>query len=412
MYGVLTVTILTIGGVFLLLTFVIVANKAWREVIGNWRRARRRLLEPAILSYAHGEAPSVFPSLGGRLRLRDRGVAEEILLDHAQRVRGVERERLGRAMDELGYVDRYLAGLGSRRWWRRAGSAEKLGIAGAARATDFLARALSDAEPEVRIRAAKALGLVGGKAAIAPLVHALSEPNRWSTIRIADILAEMKHDVVEELVAEFDGMNEHAKLAALEIVGRIRSLSVVSWLRQRLEDKERDVRARACHALGAIGDPDCGPLLVKALSDTEWPVRAMAAKAIGRIRHVPAIAALCGALRDKEWWVRANAAEALRVMGPKGDEALDRMLDDRDVYARHQAVLMLESSGVLDRQVALLAKPDGPEREAAESLVRRFVRVGQLGRLRELLETHPDARVKEALAGLLGVAGQQTEGAR
>ncbi len=412
MYGVLTVTILTIGGVFLLLTFVIVANKAWREVRANWRRARRRVLEPAILSFAHGEGPSVLPALGGRLRLRDRGVAEEILLDHAQRVRGVERERLGRAMDELGYVDRYLAGLGSRRWWRRADSAEKLGIAGAARATGLLARALSDPEPEVRIRAAKALGLVGGKAAIAPLVHALSEPNRWSTIRIADILAEMKHDVVEELVAEFDGMNEHAKLAALEIVGRIRSLSVVSWLRQRLEDKERDVRARACHALGAIGDPDCGAPLVKALSDSEWPVRAMAAKALGRIKHVPAIAALCGALRDKEWWVRANAAEALRVMGPKGDEALDRMLDDRDVYARHQAVLMLESSGVLDRQVALLAKPDGPEREAAESLVRRFVRVGQLGRLRELLETHPDARVKEALAGLLGVAGQQTEGAR
>jgi len=352
------------------------------------------------------------PTLGGRLRLRDRGVAEEILLDHAQRVRGVERERLGRAMDELGYVDRYLDGLGSRRWWRRADSAEKLGIAGAARATGLLAHSLSDPEPEVRIRAAKALGLVGGKAAIAPLVHALSEPNRWSTIRIADILAEMKHDVVEELVAEFDGMNEHAKLAALEIVGRIRSLSVVSWLRQRLEDKERDVRARACHALGAIGDPDCGAPLVKALSDAEWPVRAMAAKALGRIKHVPAIAALCGALRDKEWWVRANAAEALRVMGPKGDEALDRMLDDRDVYARHQAVLMLESSGVLDRQVALLAKPDGPEREAAESLVRRFVRVGQMGRLRELLETHPDERVREALAGLLGVAGQQTEGAR
>ncbi len=412
MYGVLTVTILTIGCVFLLLTFVIVANKAWREVRGNWRRARRRVLEPAILSYAHGEAPSVFPHLGGRLRRRDRGVAEEILLDHAQRVRGVERERLGRAIDELGFVDRYAAGLGSRRWWRRADSAEKLGIAGAVRATGLLARSLSDPEPEVRIRSAKALGLVGGKAAIAPLVHALSEPNRWSTIRIADILAEMRHDVAEELVAGFGGMNLHAKLAALDILGRIRSFSVLPWLRKRLEDGERDVRARACHALGAIGDPDCGSLLVGALSDREWPVRAMAAKALGRIRHLPAIAALCGALRDREWWVRANAAEALRVMGPKGEEALDRMLDDRDVYARHQAVLMLEASGVLDRQVGLLASPDGPEREAAESLVRRFVRVGQVGRLREMYETHPDARVRDALRGLLGVGGQPSEGAR
>ncbi len=412
MYGVLTVTILTIGFVFLALTFVIVTNKAWRELIGNWRRARRRVLEPAILSFAHGEAPSIYTCLGGSLRVRDRGVAAEILLDHAQRVRGVERERLGRGLDELGFVDDYLDGLTSRRWWRRADSAEKLGIAGAARATGLLAAALEDPEPEVRIRAAKALGLVGGKAAIAPLVHALAEPNRWSSIRIADILSEMKHDVVDELVAEFDRMNAHAKLAALDILARIRSLSVVSWLRQRVEDPERDVRARACHALGAIGDPDCGPLLVKALSDPEWPVRAMAAKALGRIRHVPAIPPLCGALRDKEWWVRANAAEALRAMGSKGDEALDRMLDDRDVYARHQAVLMLEASGVLDRQVDLLARPDGPEREAAESLVRRFVRVGQVGRLRELLETHPEPGVREALAAILGVEGRQAEGAR
>jgi len=117
-------------------------------------------------------------------------------------------------------------------------------------------------------------------------------------------------------------------------------------------------------------------------------------------------------MRDREWWVRANAAEALRIMEPKGIEALDRMLDDRDIYARHQAVLMLEESGVLDRQVGLLSRPDGPEREAAESLIRRFVRVGQMGRLRELLETHPDVRVREALAGMLGLGAQPAEGGR
>jgi HEAT repeat protein len=412
MYGVLIATILTIGGVFFFLTFAIVANKAWREGREGLRRARRRVLEPGILSFAHGEDASVLPALGGRLRRRDRRVVEEILLDHAQRVRGVERDRLGLAMDELGYVDGYVAGLRSRTWWRRADAAEKLGIAGAVRATDRLVKALVDPEPEVRIRAAKALGLVGGRAAIAPLVHALSEPNRWSTIRIADILAGMKQDVVEELVAEYDGMNPHAKLAALDILGRIRSLSVVAWLRQRLRDPEPDVRARACHALGATGDPDSGPVLEKALADTEWPVRAMAAKALGRIRHLGAIPELSAAMRDREWWVRVNAAEALRLMEPKGIEALDRMLDDRDVYARHQAVLMLEEGGVLDRQVGLLSNPDGPEREAAESLVRRFVRVGQMGRLRELLETHPDVRVREALAAMLGLGAQPAGGGR
>jgi HEAT repeat protein len=412
MYGALLVAIASVGGVFLFLTFAIVANKAWRESREGWRRSRRRVLEPKILSFAHGEDASVLPALDGRLRRYDRRVVEEILLDHAQRVRGVERERLGRAFDELGFVDRYVAGLGSHRWWRRADSAEKLGIAGATSATGRLVQALSDPEPEVRIRAAKALGLTGGKAAVGPLVHALSEPNRWSTIRIADILAGMKQDVVDELVAEFEKMNLHARLAALDILGRIRSLSAVVWLRNKLDDPERNVRARACHALGAIGDPDCGPVLQKALADPEWPVKAMAAKSLGKIRYAGAIPELCGAMRDREWWVRVNAAEALSLMGPKGTEALDRMLDDRDIYARHQAVLMLEESGVLDRQVGLLSEADGPEREAAESLVRRFVHVGQMGRLRELVETHPDSRVREALVGVLGPGARPAEGKR
>lgn len=403
MYGILTASILVIGAVFLGLTVAIVANKAWREGRDRWRRGRRRLLEPAILSYAHGDEPSVLPALRGRLRRRDRSVVGEILLDHAQRVRGVEKRRLGTAFDDLGYVDRYLDRLRRPRWWVRADAADKLGIAGAARATERLVTALEDESPEVRIRAAKALGEVGGTAAVAPLVRALGEPNRWSTIRIADILATMRGGVGAQLVAEFDRMSLHARLAAVDILGRLRSLEAVDWLRGRLLDADRDVRARACHALGAIGDPESGGPLVNALSDPEWPVRAMAAKALGRIRHVAAIPALGAALRDREWWVRANAAEALRQMGPRGIEALDRMLDDRDVYARHQAVLMLEQSGELDRQVERLGRPDGPEREAAESLVRRFVRAGQVGRLRELEETHADPRVREALAGLLGI---------
>ncbi len=412
MYAVLAYAILAIGGVFLALTGVIVANKAWRESRDAWRRSRRRALEPPILAWAHRDDPSVRPAVGGVLRRRDRVVVEEILLDHSQRVRGVERERLGRALDELGFVDRWMRGLASRRWWRRADCAEKLGIAGASRAIHRLVGALGDEFPEVRIRAAKALGAVGGRAAVAPLVQALREPNRWSTIRIADILAGMRHDVVRELMDEYPEMNRSARLASLDILARIRSLEAVSWLEGRLADPDRDVRARACHALGAIGSPDSSASLEKALADPEWPVRAVAAKGLGRIRHAAAAQALCGALRDREWWVRANAAEALRLIGPKGIEALDRMLDDRDVYARHQAVLMLQESGELDRQVDVLGRPVGPEREAAESLVRRFVRVGQVGRLRELQETHPDSRVREALAALLGIAATPGGGAQ
>jgi HEAT repeat protein len=400
MQDALVVTVFSIATLFLVLTLLIILGKAWREVRDRSRRARRRVLEPVVLKYAHGTDASIVSALGGAIAKRDRVVVETILLDHASRVRGIEYERLCRALDELGFIDRFLARLKGSGWWRRAEAAENLGLAGARRATAPLAAALTDEVPEVRLRAAKALGLVGGRAAVLPLVNALTEPNRWSTIRIADILTGMGSEVVTELMDAFSKLNDHAKLAALDIFGRIRALEAVPWLLLRLDDPESNVRARAAHALGAIGVVDAAPALRKALDDSEWPVRAMAAKALGRIRDTEAIPALCAALRDREWWVRANAAEALKLAGPKGLEALEGMLEDADLYARHQACLMLEDAGILDTRVAELASGQ-TMRSAATLFVSRFVEAGQIDRLRELATTHPKAKVREALTRLL-----------
>jgi hypothetical protein len=87
------------------------------------------------------------------------------------------------------------------------------------------------------------------------------------------------------------------------------------------------------------------------------------------------------------------------------------MLDDEDRYARHQACLVLESAGVLDRRVAELAS-SGAGREAAIVLVERFVRAGQTARLCELAATHRDPLVRRALAQILPLSGVPQEVAR
>lgn len=406
----LALAILIIGGVFVGLTAIIVANKAWRELSEGVIRRRRRVLEPKLLAYAHGEGASVLPALGGPPGALDRVVVQHVLLDHVQRVKGIERDRLGRALDELGFVDRWIGGLVSPRWWTRANCAERLGLAGATRAAAALTAALDDEEQEVRLRAAKALGAVGGATAVPPLIRALAEPSRWSTIRIADILSDLGTAVPADLAVEFPRLNLHAKLAALDVCGRIRALESVPWLRDRLGDPERDVRARAAHALGQIGDPGSGPALEAVLDDPEWPVRSMAAKALGRLRHQSSIPALCRALRDREWWVRANAAEALKHFGPPGLDALEKMLDDQDVFARHQAVIMLQETGALDSQVALLAGPDPDARVRATAYVRRFLQAGQAGRLEELAGSHPDPGAREALRALLATGAGSSPG--
>lgn len=405
MHTVLVYTILGVLLMFVGLTAAIVIGKGIREIGESFRRRRRRQLEPAVLKYAHGETASLLPALGGMLGRRDRPVVEEILLDHIQRVRGDAKARLGRALDELGYIDRHIDGLTAARWWKRADSAEKLGVAGVERARGALVGALQDDVPEVRIRAAKALGAVGGQASMLPLIDALRQPDRWSALRVADILSEMGPKVVDELIEAFPTLEVPARLAAIDVVGRIRPLESVPWLAERIDDDDADVRARAADALGAIGEPDSAHPLQKALVDAAWPVRAMAAKALGRIGNPSALEALKNALRDAEWWVRANAAEALRAIGEPGIEALDRALDDDDAFARHQAVLMLEESGRLDRRVARLTDADPDVRGTAEQWIDRWLSIGQTGRIVELALRHDDADVRARLVERLRAAG-------
>jgi hypothetical protein len=99
--------------------------------------------------------------------------------------------------------------------------------------------------------------------------------------------------------------------------------------------------------------------------------------------------------------VRANAAEALRSLGDSGLVALDRMLDDGDRYARHQAVLMMQEAGELDRRVENLASYEADEVSRAKAWLLRVARAGQDGRLRELAERHRDPEVRGRLESLL-----------
>jgi HEAT repeat protein len=333
-------------------------------------------------------------------------VIEAILVDHAVRVRGVARERISQAFDELGFVDEYLRGLHSGRWWRRADSAERLGIARSERAIEPLVTLMSDPVAEVRLRAAKALGEIRGKAAVLPLVEALAHPNRWSTLRVADILSRMGVEAAEGIRRAWPAMPGPARLASLDILGKIHRLEATDFLCGVLREGSPDERARAAHALGMIGNPAALRDLVRALKDAEWPVRAMAAKALGRIGGSDGVDDLAEAIKDKEWWVRSNAAGALKAMGPRGEKALLGVIDDSDNYARHQAILMLEESGVLADYVAALDATEEESRRSAETLIRRLVGLGRTDFLSDLSHSYPNFRARVRLGKILEEEGR------
>jgi len=402
MYRFVMALVIGVGALFALLMAVIVVSKAWRQIVEARLRRRRIVLEPAFFKYVVGEGP-IEDYLPGPVRRGERVLVEDIFFELGHVVKGMVRERAREAFERLGFVDHYLRRLDSRRWWARAEAAEKLGLIGSPKATTALVRAMNDPMPEVRVRAARALGSIRTSEALEPLVAALRDPGRWSAIRVAGILIGAGDEAVECLLAAFPGLPLHARISAIDIFGRCRSLKAAALLHDLLGDREPDVRARAAWALGAVGDPNSAPRLIAALSDRAWAVRAMAARALGRLKEEASIEPLCSALADQQWWVRANAAEALKNKGDVGVRALIGMLDAKDPYAAQQAVQMLQESGVLDALIARLASADGDRRQQALDVMAKLVRLRRTDLLTEMAHNHPEAPIRQRLAIILGI---------
>jgi HEAT repeat protein len=402
MQYVLVTVILVMGTLFLLLLLALGLGGLAQELREAWYRRRRRRLEPVLVREVVLGGRPALEALGPLLRPGDRGLLLRLLLEQLPLVRGAARQCLGRALEELGFVEEWIEALRSPRWWRRAESAENLGLARSERAVGPLVTALEDPVPEVRLRAARALGCLGGHAALGPLVEALAHPDRWSALRIADILTSAGREAVEEIVERWESLDVPARRAAVEVLGQVRELSALPFLLTCLRDSEDpELRARSAHALGLLADPAAAGALALALEDPRWPVRAMAAKALGRLGGRRAVPPLAAAVSDGAWWVRANAAEALRSLGAEGLAALKGILDSEDRYARHQALMMLQEAGILDEMAASLLSDSETERGEARHFLGRILEEGRRDLLRGLAERQPVAAVRREIEKML-----------
>ena len=139
-----------------------------------------------------------------------------------------------------------------------------------------------------------------------------------------------------------------------------------------LKSENKNVRLRACLALGRIGmldkeDPFRKDLENLVLEDKEIEVRAMAAFALGLARENKSITVLSKALKDDEPLVRQRAAEAICLVGQASDAKLVKLplVNDEDIQVRRQ---ILRSSWRL-RDEALTEEVMNIIREGQEDLL-------------------------------------------
>ena len=192
--------------------------------------------------------------------------------------------------------------------WGRCCALKVLGEAGDKSIVPEILPSLRDDSDNVRFGAVRALGKLGGAAAVQHLVRmARKDPCDF-----------IRREAVRLLRTAGQG---HA--------------GVLDMARQRLRDPSRDVRVQCARLLGGFQDKRSILPLLKAMADSHWSVRESAEIALlnfGRNAAEP----LIGALKSASWTTRFRAARLLGEIGaPEAvsplESALARRRERKDV---------------------------------------------------------------------------------
>lgn len=388
----------------LLMVIATILVKAIRAVQRRRRKRLRESLEPALYDYlATGD---ISQDLRVKRR-RAQTVLSDIIVELLNVLQGSQSQSVVDLAGELGLVERDLKQLDSPGLWSRAKAVENLGYYGGPESVGPMSELLSESDETIKAVAARALSRIGTREAAESLTRFLNSDSELTSLRMAENLERigpLAVDPLIELIESEDEDGRRAQVLAAQILGNLRVAKARTALQQAIKRHwNTDIRAQSALALGKIGNPDDLPALLEAAEDNSWPVRVQAANALGMIGETETVPTLEKLVADEEWWVRLNASRALVNIGPEGERALVRTLDNPDRYARDRAAATLEEQGVVRRMAGELVGGNGRS-EHARSAIRALVRVGATRYLEQLSLSLPQREERQALSQVLADA--------
>jgi HEAT repeat protein len=299
-------------------------------------------------------------------------------------------------------------------------------------------RCLAAQDPEVRRRAAEALGNVGGDAqAVLPqLARAAHDPDDAVRAAAVAALAKVRPTAEEAFSAFLEGLRDRdgaVRLASAQALAQAtpsQRRKAALPLGQCLDDAPTRAREIIVAVLGDYG-PDAapaGPALQKAVRDPEPTVRRGAARALGRLGSgVTAATAtvLCDALKDPDVAVRQEAVAALgavvRERTPEAVKALAALAaTEPDATVRRLALgKLVDLVDTVDTGVAAQITPllKNDDRETARQSAYVLAILGgdsalpALDVLRGELKESDPRRQELAAAGLARIGGRKASAA-
>ena len=226
----------------------------------------------------------------------------------------------------------------------RRAAASSLGNLQSKRATLPLIALLSDRDREVRVAAAHALGNIHDPRAINSLLELLRDPVVPVRHAALEALDNFEHEdiVPGPILPALTDANADVRHRAAHLLGSIGDRAAVGPLLNALRDASADVRSAAAQALGEIKDASAANGLTAALKDGEADVRHAAIQALVELKVAVSEAALVDLLGDASADVRQSVIEIVRERPfPGAIAALVKLLDDTSSDVRVEAVSAL-----------------------------------------------------------------------
>jgi len=297
----------------------------------------------------------------------------------------------------------------------RVAAAGALGNLGAREAVRPLLERLGDREPEVRAAAAQSLGILKATEAIPRLTALLADGNEFVQSSVLNALSQL--DAFEAVAAVDVVLIKSAhdiRTSALYTAGKIRARGAIHGLVTCLEDGKDDVRELALETLVALECVEALPAVEKRIGDANAGVAARAVEAFGILGGSSKKAALLELLRHPKASVRSSAAETLADLDVKeAAPAIVPLLRDDDDNVRSTARRALEELGPASVVVPLLDLLKGGRGKACESAAMLLASAGAheaVATLSDLMreENGPDAELESALEQLLESGPKET----
>lgn len=223
---------------------------------------------------------------------------------------------------------------------------------------------LADRNPDARVNAAWALGILGDRSSVRPLVGALDDPSPPVRLAAAQALGELRSaGAADALGRALDDPERHVRLAAARALARIADARSTAPLLKALRAADVEVRLPAAAALASRADRRARTALRERLkAEASSAVRFVIARGLAEQGERAGVTYLCRALSaDPDRAVRRQAATVLGgARGAESRAALRRALQDEDAEVQTLARAALARRKELPKERAPASAPRPP----------------------------------------------------